>query len=129
MNNRFIAGIRQRRDKSLDAVRTAVIAGYLFGSFMILGLREMNGEDVRMTASLVYTSYAVLFFAFLKARPGSAFELTVKSFTSILALAVVLVIAFPVRVVLYGLAGYKKYVACEAKRVIKMEVSRWKERQ
>ena len=126
----LLANIRQRRDKALGNIQTALFVAYGYISFVLLGMGEAKGDDVTIAAIWVYGSYLVITAIGVVVAIDSQglADTLIKSFRSVLALALVLVITFPIRVFLGGISSYKRYALREVKRIVKIEMSRWKER-
>ena len=127
-NRRGVARIRHRRDVSLDILCWFVWTIYFVASFACLSVKEMEGLDVLGAACVVYTSYAVGALLYAMETLHYKLGLRMKSIRSYTALVITLIIAFPIRVLLYGISGYWEYAKRECRRISIMEVSRWKER-
>lgn len=127
-NRRGVALIRRRRDVSLEVLCWLVWTIYFVASFACLSVKEMEGLDVLGAACVVYTSYAVGALLYAMETLDYKLGLKIKSIRSYTALVITLIIAFPIRVLLYGIAGYWEYAKRECKRISILEVSRWKER-
>ena len=127
-NRRGVALIRRRRDYSLDVLRWFVWTIYFVASFAYLSVKEMEGLDVLGAACIVYTSYALGALLYAMESLDYKLGLKIKSIRSYTALVITLIIAFPIRVMLFGITGYWEYAQRECKRISILEVSRWKER-
>ena len=127
-NRRGVARIRHRRDVSLEILCWFVWTIYCVASFACLSVKEMEGLDVLGAACVVYTSYAVGALLYAMETLHYKLGLRMKSIRSYTALVITLIIAFPIRVLLYGISGYWEYAKRECRRISIMEVSRWKER-
>lgn len=127
-NRRGVARIRHRRDVSLEILCWFVWTIYFVASFACLSVKEMEGLDVLGAACVVYTSYAVGALLYAMETLHYKLGLRMKSIRSYTALVITLIIAFPIRVLLYGISGYWEYAKRECRRISIMEVSRWKER-
>lgn len=127
-NRRGVAQIRHRRDVSLEILCWFVWTIYFVTSFACLSVKEMKGLDVLGAACVVYTSYAVGALLYTMETLNYKLGLKMKSIRSYTALVITLIIAFPIRVLLYGISGYWEYAKRECKRISILEVSRWKER-
>ena len=127
-NRRGVARIRHRRDVSLEILCWFVWTIYFVASFACLSVKEMEGLDVLGAACVVYTSYAVGALLYAMETLDYKLGLKIKSIRSYTALVITLIIAFPIRVLLYGISGYWEYAKRECRRISIMEVSRWKER-
>ena len=127
-NRRGVALIRRRRDVSLEVLCWLVWTIYFVASFACLSVKEMEGLDVLGAACVVYTSYAVGALLYAMETLHYKLGLRMKSIRSYTALVITLIIAFPIRVLLYGISGYWEYAKRECRRISIMEVSRWKER-
>ena len=127
-NRRGVARIRHRRDVSLDILCWFVWTIYFVASFACLSVKEMEGLDVLGAACVVYASYAVGALLYEMETLHYKLGLRMKSIRSYTALVITLIIAFPIRVLLYGISGYWEYAKRECRRISIMEVSRWKER-
>ena len=127
-NSRGVALIRRRRDISLEVLCWFVWTIYFVASFAYLSAKEMEGLDVLGAACVVYTSYAVGALLYAMETLNYKLGLKMKSIRSYTALVITLIIAFPFRFLLYGIAGYWEYAKRECKRISILEVSRWKER-
>ena len=127
-NRRGVARIRHRRDVSLEILCWFVWTIYFVASFACLSVKEMEGLDVLGAACVVYTSYAVGALLYAMETLHYKLGLRMKSIRSYTALVITLIIAFPIRVLLYGISGYWEYAKRECRRISIMEVSRLKER-
>lgn len=127
-NRRGVARIRHRRDVSIEILCWFVWTIYFVASFACLSVKEMEGLDVLGAACVVYTSYAVGALLYAMETLHYKLGLRMKSIRSYTALVITLIIAFPIRVLLYGISGYWEYAKRECRRISIMEVSRWKER-
>lgn len=127
-NRRGVARIRHRRDVSLEGMCWFVWKIYFVASFAYLSVKEMEGLDVLGAAGIVYTSYALGALLYAMELLDYKLGLKIKSIRSYTALVITLIIAFPIRFILFGIAGYWEYAKRECKRISILEVSRWKER-
>lgn len=127
-NRRGVARIRHRRDVSIEILCWFVWTIYFVASFACLSVKEMEGLDVLGAACVVYASYAVGALLYAMETLHYKLGLRMKSIRSYTALVITLIIAFPIRVLLYGISGYWEYAKRECRRISIMEVSRWKER-